>query len=257
VHPRPQARLVVEARGALREAARQCEAEVFLDRFGNTAEELAEEYGPYEERTIFLAVVEGEDGAADVLASARIVLPVPLPKTLADAGREPWLADPPRVVREVGLDLDRTWDVLTFAVRRGVRGRGVHAFEALIYGVIEGMAANGAEWMVAMVDDGPRRLLAERGVDLDRLPGTWTAPYFGSPATTPVYARQADMAAGRRRVGAPEGGWAHGVALPPPEALRVAPRPGAAPALVSGAAPASGSGSVLGQAARRAHRRRR
>ncbi len=45
-----------DVRGDLLEAARQCEEDVFLEAFGNTRTQLDEEYGPYNDQSVFIAV---------------------------------------------------------------------------------------------------------------------------------------------------------------------------------------------------------
>ncbi len=37
-------------------AARECEAEIFLRAYGNTRDEIADEYGPYEHASVFMAL---------------------------------------------------------------------------------------------------------------------------------------------------------------------------------------------------------
>ncbi len=45
-----------DAQGDLLESARQCEEDVFLQAFGNTRAQLDEEYGPYDDQSVFVAV---------------------------------------------------------------------------------------------------------------------------------------------------------------------------------------------------------
>ncbi len=70
-------------------AARDCEAEVFLQAYGNTREELADEYGPYEDASVYMAVTE-PGGTA--VAACRLILPGPAGlKTLNDVARVAWM----------------------------------------------------------------------------------------------------------------------------------------------------------------------
>ena len=47
-------------RGELLEAARECEADVFLQAFGNTRQQLEDEYGPYNDQSVFVAVADDQ-----------------------------------------------------------------------------------------------------------------------------------------------------------------------------------------------------
>ena len=64
-----------DPRGEVLAAARACEADVFLDHYGNTAEQWAHEYGPYDASSAFIAITEP---GGDALAAMRIILPNPL-----------------------------------------------------------------------------------------------------------------------------------------------------------------------------------
>src|SRR6476646_7922731 len=100
--------------GDVLDAARDCEASVFLQQYGNTAQQWAEEYGPYDPSSAFIAIT---DAQGDAVAAMRLILPGPLGlKTLADVARPPWNLDGARVARAAGMITTRTWDVATLAV---------------------------------------------------------------------------------------------------------------------------------------------
>lgn len=218
-------RLVFNARGALREAARQCEADVFLDWFGNTADDLAVEYGPYEDASVFLAVVD-DDG--EVHGAGRMIQPGPAGlKTLNDLRRDPWRVDPDEVARAAGVDLAVTWEPATFAVKDGVRRRGYAAMEALAYGVVVGSIANHFTTLVAMIDENVRRVFGSIGLYLHPFPGTGPGEYLGSPATTPLYVHVAELLSTQLRE-APDkhrqittGIGLDGIEVPRPETMRL------------------------------------
>ena len=71
-------RLVFDPTGPLLDAARACEAEVFLQWYGNTREQLQLEYGGYEPASAFVALAD-QDG--DVLGAVRLISPSPLART--------------------------------------------------------------------------------------------------------------------------------------------------------------------------------
>src|SRR4051794_19204791 len=78
-------RLEFDPKGERRGAAHDCEAEVFLKSFGNTVEQMAEEYGPYEDTSVFVSIT---DPNGTVVAAARLITPGPIGlKTLNDLAR--------------------------------------------------------------------------------------------------------------------------------------------------------------------------
>src|SRR4051812_20459729 len=86
-------------------AALNCEASVFLKTYGNTGEQLADEYGPYAATSVFIGIYEP---GGDAVGAVRLIRPSELGlKTLADVARPPWSLDVPRMARAARLDLDR------------------------------------------------------------------------------------------------------------------------------------------------------
>jgi hypothetical protein len=177
-------RLVFDPVGEELAAAKRCEAEVFLESYGNTAEEFELEYGPYEASTGFLAVL-GEDGEA--VAAARFIADGPAGlKTLNDVGRPPWEVDGLRSARSAGVDPARTWDLATVAVRRG-SGNGGLCASALYHGIFRASHANDIEFFVMIMDSHLRALLNAVGIPTYALPGTKAGEYLGSPTSTPLW----------------------------------------------------------------------
>jgi hypothetical protein len=222
----PSMRLVWNAQGEIRDAARRCEAEIFYDWFGNTAEQLDEEYGAYEESTVFNAVVD-EDG--EVHGVVRSIVPGPAGlKTLDDLIGDPWRVDPDAAVAAAGFDAGAAWDLTTLGVRRGTRHKGVMALEALLYGTLMGARVNGYTTITTLIDINVRRLMESLGLILHDFPGTRPGPYLGSPATSAVHSDIDAMLERQRRL-APKshravrfGEGLTGVDVPPLESMRLA-----------------------------------
>jgi hypothetical protein len=221
----PPLRLQFDVQGELLEAARECEAEVFSARFGYTAEELTESYARYDAQTHFLVVT---DHADRVLAASRLVFPGPggLP-TMDDVAAPPWSVDPFQVAELAGLDLDRTLDGATFAVRDGLRRQGYAASHVLLHGMFAAMLANRLPSLLCIIDAVPNEMLRALGLIFTTLPGTSTQPYYASPASTPMYAHLTDLLAGQQRL-APqahraigEGIGLAGVVVPPVHKFRL------------------------------------
>ena len=224
-------RMHFNVRGALLESARACEADVFLTWYGNTRDQLDQEYGDYEDRSVFLVLA---DRADDVVAAVRLIAPGGAAglKTLVDVAREPWHADGARAAAAVGLDLRTTWEIATLGVRRASATDGVQLSLALYHGLITVARVNRMSSFVAILDERVRRLLSSVGILTRPLPGTSAAPYLGSSASTPIYAHCLPLLENQRRH-FPEayrlvtlGVGLDGVAVPGPEAFRFTSGPG-------------------------------
>ena len=224
--PATVVRMVLDPRGALLESARDCEAEVFGRWYGNTRAQLDDEYGPYADASVFLALA---DDADRVVAAVRLLAPggVAGLKTLVDLGRAPWYLDGRRVAAAAGMDLASTWEVATLGVRPGAGVRDVPLALALYHGLALVARANRMSAFVAILDERVRRLLASVGLRTQALPGATTAPYLGSAASTPVHARCGPLVAHQRRA-CPDayrlvtlGIGLDAVAVPPPGSFRL------------------------------------
>ncbi len=219
--------LLFDPQGALLEDARACEAEVFLQWYGNTREQLQLEYGGYEPSSAFLALADDE---GHVLGACRLISPSDLGlKTLVDVAREPWGVDGPRSAAAVGLDPASTWDVGTLGIRVGLSGAGLHTAAALYHGLVLVARANDVRSFVAILDDRLGRLFRSMGLVLTTLPGTSSGAYLGSPRSTPIYANFASLLDHQRRV-SPDAhrlitlGEGLDLQTPDPAAFRLPPR---------------------------------
>jgi hypothetical protein len=188
--------------GELLAAASACEADVFSRAYGNTRQELDEEYGPYEDASAFIAL---SDSGGEVVAACRLIVPSQAGlKSLRDTARPPWLVDGNRSARAAGLDLASTLDIATIGVRPGLRGAGLLAAIALYHAIVMATRANNLPYVVMIMDERARRLLTSIGCATQALPGTGPGPYLGSPASTPLWANVPNMMDRQRRTN-PEG----------------------------------------------------
>jgi len=182
-------------------ATRDCEAEVFLRAYGNTRQQLEDEYGPYEQASVFIALA---DDSGDVVGACRLIRPTGLGlKSLDDAARPPWSLDVARAARIARLDLTQTWDVATLGCRRGLKGPGRLASAALFHALVQVVRANEIRSAVMIIDERVRGLLASAGMTGHTLPGARPARYLGSAASTPVY-RHCDEAFDQQRITNPD-----------------------------------------------------
>jgi hypothetical protein len=180
-------RLLVAHSPEERNAARRVEARVFLQAFGNTPEVMAQEYGPYEGRSRFVAVIDDESGSA--LGTARLIVadaasPV---KTLFDVAGEPWHLPVADSLGAVGLAAGTVWDVASLAVdpRYRAGSAGAEVSLALCHGIWRYARDCGVPGLVTILDDRVRRLVRTMGLPWYPMEGATSRSYLGSPASTP------------------------------------------------------------------------
>jgi hypothetical protein len=173
------------------ELARHVEGVVFGEWFGNSRKLLDSEYRPYDDSTVFLAILDHRRRLP--AGMARMTLPSPTGfKTLHDIeavwGRP--LAD---VLGETGLewDLGRVWDVLTIAVMNDYRGKateGLLTLSILQFGS-QGLLHTGGRYSITVLDLVVLDLVQSMiGQPYQRFPGIEPIRYLDSPASIPVFA---------------------------------------------------------------------
>jgi hypothetical protein len=223
-----QLRLMFDVRGELLDAAKACELDVFDAAYGNSPQELDAEYGPYDDASVFIALV---DPTGRVQGACRVITwGEPGLKSLNDLSREPWRVDGLRSARAAGIDPVTTWDIATLGVRSELGRTGVMAAAALYHGLVAGGRANDVTTMITIVDQRVRTLLHGVGLATHVLPGARPAEYLGSAKSTPVYAHLAAVVDHQRRH-TPDayrmitlGVGLSGVVQPAPEEWRLRPR---------------------------------
>lgn len=193
-------RLLVAHSPAEREAAREVEAQVFLQAFGNTPDVMEQEYGPYRDRSRFVTVIDDSDGSA--LGAARLILPddTGSVKTLTDVAGDPWHLSVPDSLRAAGLSDRPVWDVASLAVDRRYRSgaAGAEVTLALCHGLYEYSRISGAQGLVTILDDRVLRLLRAMGLPWTAMAGATSQDYLGSPASTPCICLIDALAEGAR-----------------------------------------------------------
>lgn len=223
-----QLRLVFNPVGDLLEASRQCEADIFLQWYGNTRDQLAAEYGPYEQNSVFVALADERD---EVVGTVRFLVPGGAGlKTLDDMALAPWGADPMRSAAAAGIDPARTWDCATLGLRSDVGDSRVKLSLALYHGLVLALRVNQVRTVIAILDQRVHRMISSVGLILHTIPGAGTAPYLGSGASTPVYGHMAVGLDNQRRINPDAhrlvtlGIGLDGVSVPEPDAFLWTPR---------------------------------
>ena len=186
-----------DVRGDLLDAARQCEEEVFLQAFGNTRAQLEDEYGPYNDQSLFMAV---SDSRGDVVGACRILSDGPAGlKTLNDIQRDPWRVDGMRSAGLAGIDPARTWDIATLGVRRDFRGPKFMVALSMYHGLLKAGRVNEMQTGIAILDLKAYEAMLGAGLTFAALPGTRPASYLGSESSVPMYGHFSEVADAQRR----------------------------------------------------------
>jgi hypothetical protein len=215
----------VDPTGDLLAATVAFEQRVWAERYHVEPDALAGYHAPWDRASVFLVLA---DDAGAVRAMIRFVYPSPagLP-TLVDIGEEPWNVDPVEAMSRTGMSSDKVWDIATIAVGGKVTRQSYLLVAALYHGILKICAVNDIRGIVAVIDERVRRTMGALSLPVQTIPGTRTEPFWGSPATTPVWADLADVVAYQRRV-APEayrlvtlGVGLDGIRVPSLESFRV------------------------------------
>lgn len=182
--------------------ARHVERTVFLETFGNSAELLAKEYGPYEAASIFFCVVDHlRHLPAGVM---RVLVPSPAGCKTADDVEPVWGEPLEAMATRTGLriDLARTWDIATLAVAPDYRGKATMGLVSM--GLYQALALAsprcGIEWLLAILDVPVWRMIRWKlRMPMAAFEGVRAQPYLGSSASMPVWCNVPDT---ERRIAA-------------------------------------------------------
>jgi hypothetical protein len=172
------------------ELARHVEREVFYEFFKNTPELLATEYGPYEDSTLFVCLLDHRRRLpAGVI---RLVLPSPAGLKSLDDVEAVWGHRLDHVLERTGMSpgLDRVWDVATLAVDAEYRGRATDGLVSLgLYQAVAQLALRcNARWVVTILDLVVLNLIQDATSHaFEGFSGLEPLRYLDSPASLPVY----------------------------------------------------------------------
>lgn len=213
--PDPGARFVcfeIDGTDPFANIGRQLEREVFFASWGNDADAMKAEYGPYDAASLFfLAIDTQEKTPAGVLRMIRNS-PMGL-KTIVDLDdsvKSP-IAPVPipscEVMRHHGIaDLDRCWDGATAAVPRPYR-RKLSAIHLEVLGVVaDALVRDDIQHFVSVLDAPVFRAARDiLGLPLVPLAGTPPFTHMDAPDNQAVYAHVASLLttamSGNRRLG--------------------------------------------------------
>jgi hypothetical protein len=178
--------------------ARAIERQVFYETFGNTPELLAAEYGPYEDGSVFLCVMDHEQRrAAGVL---RLIMPSPAGlKSVIDLERH-WGVSLAECVEPHGIVVDpmTMFDMATLGVDPDYQGAGTAGLVATaLYQTMSLLAVHRRlDWAIAILDQvALRQINTSFSRPLAPIPGTEPQRYLDSASSQPVLIDVADYRA--------------------------------------------------------------
>lgn len=182
--------------------ARRIECDVFEEFFGNAADVMVSEYGPYEEHSEFLLTVDRTSARA--VGALRFITHSERGfKTLNDIATPPLSISAESIKTAHGIrDWTRCWDIATVAVIPELRGEaGGQLVSVALYGHTYALALrSGIEHFIAILDEHAYRQLT-RTFAIPFAPILDTAPfsYLGSESSRATYVRLADIRAHMQR----------------------------------------------------------
>ena len=172
------------------ELGRHLERVVFLEAFGNTLDDLAREYGPYEATSLFIVVV---DHVRQLPAGViRVVQPSPVGlKSLNDL-ESLWGENAEDAMRRTGLDFgpEKIWDVATLGVPLEYRDRAARGLVSMgLYQTLQLAArASGIDLLVMILDMPVFRMLRwKMHMIFAGYRDVGPKPYLGSPESIPAW----------------------------------------------------------------------
>ena len=168
---------------------RYIERTVFEEAFGNDANEMTKEYGPYESASKFFIsidrVTEQPIGVLRIISNSQSGL-----KTINDVIREPFNVNLDDVIQQHNItDLNKVWDIGTVAIlpnHLGSRGLPtVRLYRAIYKASLE----RGVDYWVSIVDDDVLQMVKDHfGIPFMPLANSKTGSYLGSEKSHAVCA---------------------------------------------------------------------
>jgi hypothetical protein len=168
---------------------RHIERVVFEASFGNDADEMSKEYGPYESASrFFISVDQQTKQASGVL---RVITPSESGLKSLDDAIESFNMDQAAASRQPGMeDLSKVWDVGTIAVLPEYREKSGPVSILLERAMYLAAMKHEVQAIISVVDDRALKKMRSRwvgvGIPFKALAGTHAQPYLGSPKSHAV-----------------------------------------------------------------------
>ena len=170
--------------------ARDLEREVFANAFGDTAELLAAEYGPYETSSVYLIVLDRRQRIP--AGMMRVILPLDAGLKSINDVEALWDVRCSDVYERSGIPFHphQTWDVATLAVAPEYRGNvGLGTVSAALYQALSMIGKQcGFRYHVAVMDVAVHRMTRWRlNRPFQALAELDARSYMGSQQSVPVW----------------------------------------------------------------------
>jgi hypothetical protein len=184
---------VIDGRDPHSDIGRAIEAEVFDEFFDNDLDKMREEYGPYDEDSTFLTVLDYEQGTP--VGVIRIIRPSEKGlKSLNDLVQpgSPWFNEGDTLEGrwdEVGNEPEHTVDISTMAVMPDYRsGHAEDGASAALYSTcVQWSLANGYNRWVAIVDKKIHDMMQAWGEPFGHFEGAEWEEYLDSKQSRPIH----------------------------------------------------------------------
>ncbi len=168
---------------------RYIERVVFEASFGNDADEMSKEYGPYESASRFFISVDQQ--SKQVSGVLRVVTPSESGFKSLDDATEFFHMDQLAASRQPGMqDLGKVWDVGTIAVLPEYREKSGPVSILLERALYLAAMKHDVQAIISIVDDRALKKMRSRwvgvGIPFKALAGTRPQPYLGSPKSHAV-----------------------------------------------------------------------
>lgn len=173
--------------------ARTIEREAFEPKFGNDSADMKRMYGPYEDKCLFLVVIDAHAQAP--AGMLRIIQPSPVGfKTSSDLA-DNFPSAQQRLVEGGEVDLNQCFDVGTLAVSQVYRGdrSDFEVSTLLCRGLLLSARRQGIQHMITVLDKRARTGLEVLGVRFREVNGALPVEYEGSKESYFMYAGVEDL----------------------------------------------------------------
>ena len=189
-HPAGTGRFVTAVVGPdtdLARAGRALERRIFEESFGNDAEVMAAEYGPYEANSLFFVVIDRRRGVP--AGVARMIESNGAGVKTIDDAPDHIGVDVDTILAAHGMNGERVWDCATLAVLPEYRGgRSSLLVSSMLYRTFLVIGRRcGVRHAVSMLDRGAYRNLGMVGAPMRTLADSAPFAYLGSAENRAVY----------------------------------------------------------------------
>lgn len=172
----------------LSDIGRDLEREVFDQFFGNDEYEMDREYGPYESNSTFIVVIDKKIQIP--VGVLRLISPDNSLKTIVDITdkNSPWDLNESTIIDHHDIDIKKTWDLATLAVKRIYRSRMTRRLilSMLLHSLYIHAIKYSVKHWISILDDLHINTFVNLGIKVESIVNSVGKPYLGSESSTPI-----------------------------------------------------------------------